>query len=138
MHVLDQARLVVYRCHEKGLEVFLVNTAFDDTWRIPFEKISKYDDQSLPKHLIDLGLVQGEDGQSLRTYAVEGDYHDIPSLRKLLSEDIDLVSSKAKYVLDKGAFFAIKETLKKVIPNEYKVLHDLKDILMDRNAVLNI
>ncbi len=138
MHVLDQVRLVVYRCHEKGLEVFLVNTAFDDTWRIPFEKIAKYEGDELPSHLIDLGTIEGEDGQTLQTYAVEGDYHDIPSLRKLLSEDIDMVSSKVKYVIDKGAFFAIKETFKKVLPNEYKVLHDLKDILMDRNAVLNI
>ena len=138
MHVLDQVRLVVYRCHEKGLEVFLVNTAFDDTWRIPFERIAKYDENELPSHLIDLGMIEGEDGQSLRTIAVEGDYHDIPSLRKLLTEDIEMVSSKVKYVLDKGAFFAIKETFKKVLPNEYKVLHDLKDILMDRNAVLNI
>ena len=121
MHVLDQVRLVVYRCHEKGLEVFLVN-----------------DENELPSHLIDLGMIEGEDGQSLRTIAVEGDYHDIPSLRKLLTEDIEMVSSKVKYVLDKGAFFAIKETFKKVLPNEYKVLHDLKDILMDRNAVLNI
>ena len=138
MHVLDQVRLVVYRCHEKGLEVFLVNTAFDDTWRIPFEKIAKYEGESLPNHLIDLGTIEGEDGQTLQTYAVEGDYHDIPSLRKLLTEDLDMVSSKVKYVIDKGAFFAIKETFKKVLPNEYKVLHDLKDILMDRNAVLNI
>jgi hypothetical protein len=138
MNVLDQVRLVVYRCHEKGLEVFLVNTEFDDTWRIPFEEIAKYSEDQLNEKVIDLGILESEDGTLVRTLAVEGDYHDIPSIRKLISADIDLVTSKAKYALDKGAFFAIKETLKKVIPNEYKVLHDLKDIIVARNSLLNI
>ena len=78
MHVLDQVRLVVYRCHEKGLEVFLVNTEFDDTWRIPFEEIAKYSEGDLENHIIDLGIVVSEDGTKVRTLAIEGDYHDIP------------------------------------------------------------
>ena len=138
MHVLDQVRVLVYRCHEKGLEVFLVNTDFDDTWRIPFEQIAKYREEDLQDHVIDLGMLESEDGTQMRTFAVEGDYHDIPSMRKLVKEDIDLVTSKVKYVLDKGAFFAIKETFKKVLPNEYKVIHDLKDIIVARNSLLNI
>lgn len=138
MHVLDQVRLIVYRCHEKGLEVFLVNTEFDDTWRIPFEEIAKYSDEDLTDHIIDLGIMEAEDGTKMRTLAIEGDYHDIPSIRKLITADLDLMASKAKYALDRGAFFAIKETLKKVMPNEYKVIHDLKDIIIARNSLMNI
>ncbi len=138
MHVLDQVRIVVYRCHEKGLEVFLVNTDFDDTWRLPFEQIAKYSEQQLEQHVIDLGVIRGEDGAMVHTYAVEGDYHDIPSLRKLVKGDFGLVTSKVKYIVDKGAFFAIKETFKKVLPNEYNALHELKDILYARNLLSNI
>lgn len=138
MHVLDQIRLVVYRCHETGLEIFLVNTDFDDTWRIPFEKIAKYDEDALQKLVIDLGEVEDEDGKMVKTYAIEGDYHDIPSIRKLVKGDFDLVTSKVKYIMDKGAFFAIKETFKKVLPNEYNALHELKDILSARNLLRNI
>ena len=138
MHVLDQIRLVVYRCHETGLEIFLVNTDFDDTWRIPFEKIAKYDKDELQKLVIDLGPIEDENGKMVQTYAIEGDYHDIPSIRKLVKGDFDLVTSKVKYIMDKGAFFAIKETFKKVLPNEYNALHELKEILSARNLLSNI
>ena len=138
MHVLDQIRLVVYRCHETGLEVFLVNTDFDDTWRIPFEKIAKYNEEELQNLVIDLGAIEDENGKMVQTYAIEGDYHDIPSIRKLVKGDFDLVTSKVKYIMDKGAFFAIKETLKKVLPNEYNALHELKEILSARNLLSNI
>lgn len=138
MHVLDQIRLVVYRCHETGLEIFLVNTDFDDTWRIPFEKIAKYNEEELQKLVIDLGAIEDENGKMVQTYAIEGDYHDIPSIRKLVKGDFNLVTSKVKYIMDKGAFFAIKETLKKVLPNEYNALHELKEILSARNLLSNI
>ena len=138
MHVLDQIRLVIYRCHETGLEIFLVNTDFDDTWRIPFEKIAKYHEDDLQKLVIDLGTIEDEDGKLVQTYAIEGDYHDIPSIRKLVKGDFDIVTSKVKYIIDKGTFFAIKEVFKKVLPHEYHALHELKDILCARNLLSNI
>ena len=139
MHVLDQVRVIVYRWHEKGLEVFLVNTDFDDSWRIPFEQIAKYneEDENNP-HIISLGPVEDEDGAMVNAVAIEGDWHDIPSLRKLIKGDITLVTSKVKYLVDRGAFFAVKETFKKVLPNEYKMLHELKEILTARNMLSNI
>lgn len=139
MHVLDKVRVIVYRWHEKGLEVFLVNTDFDDSWRIPFEEIAKYnvDDENNP-HIISLGASEDEDGTMINTVAIEGDWHDIPSIRKLIKGDLNLVTSKVKYLVDRGAFFAVKETFKKVLPHEYKMLHDLKDILIARNMLYNI
>ena len=43
MNVFDTVRVVVYRFHEKGLEIFLVNTGLEEeSWRIPFSDIAKY------------------------------------------------------------------------------------------------
>ncbi len=142
MTVFDTIRVVVYRFHEKGLEIFLVNTGLDEeTWRIPFTEIAKYSESDLAVDYRFISLETNEmpDGTSSLTCAIEGDWHDIPSIRKLIKEDIKLVSSKVdKALLEKGSFFVIKEACKKVLPNEYKVLHDLKDILLHRNIVKNM
>ncbi len=72
---------------------------------------------------------ENPDGSTSITCAIEGDWHDIPSIRKLIKEDIKLVTSKIDKVvpeLEKGTYFAIKEAFKKVMPNEYKVLHELE------------
>jgi hypothetical protein len=144
MTVFDTVRVIVYRFHEKGLEIFLVNSDLDqENWRIPFTEIAKYtDDVEISNRFISLETNELPDGSSTLTCAIEGDWHDIPSIRKLIKEDIKLVTSKIdmldKMALEKGTFFAIKEAFKKVMPNEYKVLHDLKDILLHRNIVKNI
>lgn len=145
MNVFDTVRVVVYRFHEKGLEIFLVNSDLDkETWRIPFTDIAKYPEQDMEvgTRFISLEMNDLADGTSSLTCAIEGDWHDIPSIRKLLKEDIKLVSSKIelmdKIALEKGTFFAIKEAFKKVLPNEYKVLSELKDILLHRNMVKNM
>lgn len=145
MTVFDTIRVVVYRFHEKGLEIFLVNSDLDkENWQIPFADIAKYHDDNLEvgNRFIALETNVLPDGSTALTCAIEGDWHDIPSIRKLIKEDIKLVSSKIEMmdqiILEKGTFFAIKEAFKKVLPNEYKVLHELKDILFHRNLVKNI
>lgn len=139
MQLLDQARLLIYRCHEKGLEVFLVNTEFDEeSWRIPFEEIAKYSDEENSHRIIPLEPVKLEDGTMQQVYAIEGDWHDIPSIRKLIKGDVKIVASKVQYMLDTGAFFAMKEAFKKMLPNEYAALHELKEILLARNLLTNI
>jgi|SRR5687768_4198598 len=145
MTVFDTIRVVVYRFHEKGLEIFLVNTDLDhETWQIPFADIAKYQDNDVEvsNKFLSFETNENVDGTTSITCAIEGDWHDIPSIRKLIKEDIKLVSSKLvmmdKIALEKGTFFAIKEAFKKVLPNEYKVLQELKDILLHRNMVKNI
>jgi hypothetical protein len=139
MHVLDSVRLIIYRCHEKGLEVFLVNTNFEEeNWRIPFEEIAKYSENPENHRVITLDPLQENDGSLTRVLAVEGDWHDIPSLRKLVRGDVRIVASKIKFIADHGAFFAMKEAIKKVMPNEYAVLHELKEILTARNQIQSI
>jgi hypothetical protein len=145
MNVFDTIRVVVYRFHEKGLEIFLVNTGLEEeNWRIPFTDIAKYPEGQLEigDRFISLDISEAPDGTKSLTCAIEGDWHDIPSIRKLIKEDIRLVHSKIdKYVipeLEKGTFFAIKEAFKKVLPNEYKILHELKDIVLHRNMLKNM
>lgn len=139
MRVLDHVRLVIYRCHEKGLEVFLVKTGLEEeNWKIPFEEIAKYPGGDYDYKLIYLDPVRESDGSVTHVYAVEGDWHEIPSLRKLMKGDVKIVASKLQYIADHGAFFVLKEAVKRVLPNEYAALHELKDILMTRNLVQNI
>ena len=139
MSVLDKVRLIIYRCHEKGLEVLLVNTDLDEeSWRIPFEEIAKYNEPVFHEEAISLNPIRLEDGSMMMAVAVEGDWHDIPSIRKLVKGDIDIVGEKVKYIAEKGAYFAFKEAFKKVLPNEYDMLHELKEILTARNMLSNL
>lgn len=143
MSVIDTVRLVVYRFHEKGLEFFLESTGLEENrWRIPFTKIAKYNELNPDSKLdvIELDPVEDQDGIH-RTFAIEGDWHDIPSIRKLLKEDVKLVAEKMQYVgpvLEEGTYVAMKETMKKVMPKEYEVLHELKDIILHRNLLKNM
>lgn len=144
MNVCDKIRLVVYRFHEKSLEIFLVNTGFEEEhWRIPFEEIAKYSIEETPDgpNIITLEARDEADGPVTLNYAIEGDYHDIPSIRKLVKEDVKLLSGKFDKIageLENGSFHTLKEAFKKVMPNEYKVLHDLKDIILSRQMLKNI
>jgi hypothetical protein len=145
MNVFDSVRVVVYRFHEKGLEFFLVRSGLEEeNWRIPFTDIAKYPEGvEVDDRFISIETIDSVDGPATLTCAIEGDWHDIPSIRKLLKEDIKLVSAKIdKYVvpdmLEKGSFVAIKEAFKKVLPNEYKILHELKDIVLHRNMIKNM
>jgi hypothetical protein len=116
-----------------------VNTGFEEeNWRIPFEEIAKYPGPESGTGYIPLDPLRESDGSMSNVLAVEGEWHDIPSLRKLIKGDMKIVASKIKFIADHGAFFAMKEALKKVLPNEYEVLHELKEILTARNQLKNI
>lgn len=138
MSVFDTARVIIYRFHEKGLEIFLVNSDLEndpDIWNLPKGKIDvKSNDSYLDS--IQLEAQEDDKGQMVNTLAVEGEWHDIPSLRGMLKHDMKLVKSKLIEVapeMEKGGFFAVKEAFKKVLPDEYKALKELKSILRDRN-----
>ncbi|MBK8515835.1 MAG: hypothetical protein IPL55_05970 [Saprospiraceae bacterium] len=144
MSVLDIARVIIYRFHEKGLEIFLINNEMEkdgDIWKIPQGLTSYIKDDNKPRSIIDLDSIEDEHGQKIKMLAIEGDWHDIPSIRGMLKHDVKLIKSIVKENLpgsEKGAYFAIKEAFKKVLPHEYNALKELKDILFDRNSVTNI
>ena len=144
MSVLDLARIIIYRFHEKGLEIFLINNEMkqdNDIWKIPQGLTHQLKEDALLKNVIDLDETEDEHGRTIKTIAMEGDWHDIPSIRGMLKHDVKLVKSIVKENLpgsEKGAYFAIKEAVRKVMPQEYKAIKELKEILFDRNSVTNI
>jgi hypothetical protein len=146
MSVLDKVRVLIYRVHEKGLEIFLINNEMEvdpDVWNLP-EGFSGQLKQNLigaGRMFIDLEPSMDEDGSNVKTLAVEGDWHDIPSIRGMLKHDMKLAKKIMHERLpgsEKGTYFAVKEAFKKVLPKEYEAIKELKEIVNDRNALKNI
>lgn len=89
--------------------------------------------------LIELDPVQQENGEQEEAWAVEGEYHDIPSLKNMLYEDARQVKDQLLANMEEsGTFLSIKEAVKKVMPHQYQFLKELKEILTDRNSVKDI
>jgi len=61
----------------------------------------------------------------------------MPSIRGLIKHDLKMVEGKIQE-LEHGTYVAAKEAFKKVLPHEYAVIKELKDILFDRNLIKNI
>lgn len=142
MNVLDSARLILYRCHEKGLEVLLINPDLKEdpiAWkRIPQGALNVEGWQER----IELANYPDEDGNLVKTIAIEADWHEIPSVRGIIKHDIKRLGSKVKKAisptLDNCNYVSVKKALKEVLPNEYQALKELKDIIIDRNLSRSI
>lgn len=140
MKILDKARVIVYRMHEKGVEIFLVNTglaADEEAWRFPLAKREIPSDMEL----IELDPVKNDAGQTCNAVAMQGDWHDIPSIRNIIKHDVHNITYKLKEVgseLEQGRFVTLKDAFKRVLPEEYTMLKELKDVLMEKNVVTNI
>ena len=134
--------LFIYRTREKGLEIFLQKDG--ENWQLPEQSIAAEQAIPLPNDdkFIALDPVQAEDGKVGEGIAVEGDWHDIPSLKSLMLQDVKFVKKQIDLMipdaLEKGAFFAVKEAFKRVLPHQYEMLKELKDIITDRNSVNGI
>ena len=131
----EKSNVIIYRIREKGLEVFLVNEQDgQEQWTIPQGTLAKAIEEG---NFIELDPVEQEDGIFEQAYAVEGDWHDIPSMKSILKHDVSFMKKTLKKmvpdVMSKGTFFAVKEAFKKVLPHQYKMLKELKDVLIDRN-----
>ena len=137
MNVLDQVRIVVYRINKKGLEIFL--EVDEDQWQIPTGNVQRNTPQFFSQNnLIELEPVPIGNGNAQRALAVEGDWHDIPSIRNIIKQDVRIVKDEIKDRIPglergKGTFVSVKEAFKKVMPQEYAYLKELKDIIVDRN-----
>lgn len=142
MQTNEQVDVIIYRVGEKGLEVFLVNpsekTGSEDQWKTP--TAGEYSPHRLV-NCIELDPVTNAEGEARKAIAVEADWHEIPSLRALMYEDYRVAKEKAKLHiksllpdLDKGAFFAVKEAFKRILPEQYAFLKELKDIISEKNS----
>ncbi len=144
MEISKTASLIIYRIRERGLEVFMLGDEKKQDWALPNHQTSQA--AALPieesDKFIVLEPVQQSDGIVENGLAVEGDWHDIPSLKSLLMEDMAYMKVQIKQIghdaLEKGAFVAIKEAFKRVAPHQYEMLKELKDVVTDRNSVKDL
>ncbi len=138
MGVLDQVRLIIYRVNQKGLEIFLVNNGQEE-WCIPQGDLQADQAQAYLAQVdksIQLDPVECSDGNKHQALAIEGEWHEIPSIRSIIKQDVQIVKDQIVQripELEQGTYFAVKEAVKKVLPEEYQALKELKEILIDRN-----
>ncbi len=132
--IIKKAHLIIYRIRQRGLEVFLVNNELEgEDWHLPQAPVSQ-----VKKEAIELDPIE-KDGEEHRAYAVEGDWHDIPSLKGLIKQDVKFVTDKVFEGLEKnGSYFAVKEAVKKVMPSQYAFLKELKEIITEKNSVKDL
>jgi hypothetical protein len=139
MSLAKKVNLIIYRFRERGLEIFLVNTPDSEEWAIPQNQSEA--PSSLTKDLdrfIELDPIHSENGAQEEAYAVEGEWHDIPSLKSMLYEDAVHLKGKFQTEMNQGTFVVFKEAFKKVMPHQYAFLKELKDILTDRNSIKDL
>lgn len=142
MEINKSASLFIYRIREKGLEIFLQKDG--EKYSLPEHSVAA--EQAIPlqndNEFISLDPVTGEDGQIGEGIAIEGDWHDIPSLKSIVIHDMKFVKKQIEMMvpeaIEKGAFVAVKEAFKRVLPHQYEMLKELKDIITDRNSVNGI
>lgn len=132
--MLNQFRFIFYRFHDKGLEFFLIRD--NDHWTLPsgIAKDAMHRFFNREGKLIELESNQID---QIKNLAVEADWHDLPSIRGLIKHDIQRVEEEIQKI-EEGAYITAKEAFKKVLPHEYALLKEVKDILFDRNLTINI
>lgn len=111
----------------------------EDNWAFPqgdLQEKTEENPDDMDK-MIALDPVQQADGDLEEGWAVEGDWHEIPSLKSMLYEDAMQLKEKIKG-MEKGTYVLLKDALKKVLPHQYEMLKELKDILTDRNSVKDL
>ncbi len=138
MSFIEKTNIVIYRVGKKGLEVFLTKTGMGSEMELP--KTTALNNLSQHPDSIELDAVSTEQNEE-KAFAVEADWHELPSLKKLLKEDLKNVAGKIISLLpdeQEGSFVAIKDAFRKVMPNQYAFLKELKDIIKERNSIRNI
>ncbi|HLU94077.1 MAG TPA: hypothetical protein VKZ54_08130 [Membranihabitans sp.] len=146
MSVKNLAKVIIYRMAEKGLEILLIKDEGDPNgqkWSLPngFVEPEKIKEEFIALDAPENEQVETESAPPQQTLAFEKDEHDLPSFRGLLLNDVMYVKQRLKDYLieyDEATYVSIKEAVKKVLPDEYAKLKELKDILSDRNSVKNI
>lgn len=139
MSAKEKSNLILYRFKENGLEVFLMKKE-GDAWELPQGQGSEAQAITLDdERIIELDPIEQDgDGILEQAYAVEADWHDIPSLKSILKHDLvfmkDTVKQMVPDMMDRGTYVAVKEAFRRVLPNQYSMIKELKDILRDRNS----
>ena len=134
---------MIYRMHEKGLEIFLIKPQLDqdpEIWKLPqgIRDRSKDEDSF---DVINLESISDEKGERYNFIALEGDWHDIPSIRGIIKHDIKRAKRKIKELLpdlSNGSFIAVSEIMDKLYPHEQKAVVELQEIISHRNMLRHL
>jgi predicted NUDIX family NTP pyrophosphohydrolase len=143
----EQTDVIIYRVRETGLEVFLVHPSAIQTGTGDEKEAALHipgTDQFVPERLSDryiaLDPVTDANGQQRNAIAIEADWHEIPSLRALIYEDYRVAKEKARHHLknilpsmERGAYVAVKEAFRRIMPEQYAFLKELKEIVAEKN-----
>ncbi len=142
MSVFKNLNVVIYRIRQQGLEVFLVNKEMEGgEWRLPQTAVETMPENAVTKmdEHITLEPIQQHNGETHQAIAVEGDWHDMPSLKSLIKQDVLHVTDKLFEELEKhGTYWTIKEAVKKVMPSQYAFLKELKEVVTEKNSIQNL
>lgn len=137
MHIRDKLHLVIYRVRERGLEIFVRRGENAENFELP-EGNTDFDIAQIERLREEIiALEQSQDAGGVeRGLAIEADYHDIPSLKRLLLEDARRLKRHLEELphAEEGSFVAVKEVAKRLLPQQYRLLQELKEILVDRNS----
>lgn len=139
MSAKEKSNLILYRFREKGLEVFLMKKG-EDGWELPQSEGTNAKAIAISdEDIIELDPVAKEgEGILEQAYAVEADWHDIPSMKSILKHDLlfmkDTMKKMVPDMMERGTYVAVKEAFRRVLPNQYNMLKELKDVLRDRNS----
>ncbi len=135
-----KAGLLLYRQNPKGLEVYLV-PGDDDSLQMP-ESFSLEHHEALEvfsenlekilgikveiEQLTELDLVKCMvSGKEFLAYALETDWEKLPD-----------TSRRYRFVqVNRGAYYAIKDAFKRVMPAQYAMLKELVEIVSSRNIM---
>lgn len=141
----EQVDVFIYRVRESGLEVFLVNQEAlsggeGSNWKT-LSVAPNTPERLGQANCIELEPITDDDGTSRKAIAIEADWHELPSLRALIYEDYRVAKEKAREKLrnlipdmERGTFFAVKEAFKRVLPEQYAFLRELKEVLVEKNS----
>ncbi|SER02988.1 NUDIX hydrolase [Neolewinella agarilytica] len=128
MGLRKKANLIIYRFRERGLEVFMLKQS--NEWGLPGGDVNPDCDNEL------IELEPSKDKEE--AFAIEGDWHEIPSLKQMLFEESSELAERFKDI-EKGSFMTIKEALKSHLsPGQVEFLRELRDVITDRNSVRDI
>ena len=128
MGLRKKANLIFYRFRERGLEVFLLNKS--EEWGLPDGDL-----KAVPNPDV-IELEPAEDREE--AVAIEGDWHEIPSLKEMLLEEGSDIADRLR-IIEKGTYVSIKEALKsRLRPAQVEFLRELRDVVTDRNSVRDI
>ncbi|MCC7245213.1 MAG: hypothetical protein IT269_06015 [Saprospiraceae bacterium] len=142
MQEKEHVDVLIYRVGDQGLEVFLVDpkTSEQDASQPLSTTVMANVAPERFANRIDLEPVTDVNGESRKAVAIEADWHEIPSLRAMVYEDYRVAKEKAReHVrqfttdLERGTYVAVKEAIKRVMPEQYAFLKELKDIIAEKN-----